>query len=150
MSAAWPATRKSRSARRTTRTQNQGRTSWHWPSLATARGNCRPTETGSTKTSTSSSLRSSPANSRCTTPRPSLSLKGGGDDGDMVVDLPLTLEKIIVERRTHVIHATEQLPASPDDVLLGSLLAEYEKPADKTDEAVRLSRLRMPVASTAP
>src|SRR5436853_2103486 len=44
-------------------------------------------------------------------------------DNDMVIDLPLTLEKIIVERRTHVIHATEQLPASPDDVLLGSLLA---------------------------
>lgn len=73
-----------------------------------------------------------------------------GDEGDMVVDLPLTLEKIIVERRTHVIHATEQLPASPEDVLLGSLLAEYEKPSDKTDEAVRLSRLRMPVPSAPP
>ena len=33
--------------------------------------------------------------------------------GDMVVDLPLTLEKIIVERRTHVIHGTEQLPRRP-------------------------------------
>ena len=66
----------------------------------------------------------------------------GGGDG--IVDLPLTLEKIIVERRTHVIHATEQVPASPDDVLLGGLYAEYERPADKGDEAVRLSRLRMP------
>src|SRR5262245_26936554 len=72
-----------------------------------------------------------------------------GDD-DMVVDLPLTLEKIIVERRTHVIHATEQGPAAPDDVLLGALLAEYEAPADRTDEAVRLSRLLMPLPSTAP
>jgi hypothetical protein len=71
-------------------------------------------------------------------------------DSDMVVDLPLTLEKIIVERRTHVIHATEQWPAAPDDVLLGALLAEYETPADRTDEAVRLSRLRMPVPATAP
>jgi hypothetical protein len=60
------------------------------------------------------------------------------------------LEKIIVERRTHVIHATEQVPAAPDDVLLGSLYAEYEKPADRTDEAVRLSRLRMPVPDTPP
>jgi hypothetical protein len=68
----------------------------------------------------------------------------------MVVDLPLTLDKIIVERRTHVIHATEQLPASPDDVVLGSLFAEYEMPADKTDEAVRLSRLRMPLPAAAP
>jgi hypothetical protein len=74
----------------------------------------------------------------------------GNYQGDLVVDLPLTLEKIIVERRTHVIHATEQLPAAPDDVLLGSLYAEYERPADKTDEAVRLSRLRMSVPNTAP
>ena len=68
----------------------------------------------------------------------------------MVVDLPLTLEKIIVERRTHVIHATEQLPAAPDDVVLGSLHAEYEKAEDKTDEAMRLSRLRMPLPATPP
>jgi hypothetical protein len=74
----------------------------------------------------------------------------GNYRGDMVVDLPLTLEKIIVERRTHVIHATEQLAAAPDDVLLGSLYAEYEKPADRTDEAVRLSRLRMPVPNIPP
>jgi hypothetical protein len=74
----------------------------------------------------------------------------GNHGGDMVVDLPLTLEKIIVERRTHVIHATEQVPAAADDVLLGGLFAEYETPADKTDEAVRLSRLRMPLLATAP
>jgi hypothetical protein len=76
--------------------------------------------------------------------------KHDAGDSDMVVDLPLTLDKIIVERRTHVIHATEQLPASPDDVVLGSLFAEYEMPADKTDEAVRLSRLRMPLPAAAP
>src|SRR5207247_2651920 len=70
--------------------------------------------------------------------------------GDMLVDLPLTLEKIVVERRTHVIHATEQLSAAPDDVLLGSLYAEYEHSADKTDEAVRLSRLQMPLPDIAP
>jgi hypothetical protein len=74
----------------------------------------------------------------------------GNYQGDLVVDLPLTLEKIIVERRTHVIHATEQLSAKPDDVLLGALYAEYERPADKTDEAVRLSRLRMPLPATLP
>lgn len=71
-------------------------------------------------------------------------------DSDMIVDLPLTLEKIIVERRTHVIQATEQVPASADDVVLGSLFVEYEKPTDKTDEAVRLSRLRMPRPANAP
>jgi hypothetical protein len=74
----------------------------------------------------------------------------GNYQGDMVVDLPLTLEKIIVERRTHVIHLTEQREAAPDDVLFGSLYAEYEKPADKTDEAVRLSRLRLAVPNAPP
>jgi hypothetical protein len=70
--------------------------------------------------------------------------------GDGIVDLPLTLEKIIVERRTHVIVGTEQLPASPDDVLLAGLYAEHERPADRTDEAVRLSRLRMPLPAGLP
>jgi len=70
--------------------------------------------------------------------------------GDKIVDLPLQIEKIIVERRTHVIHGTEALPASTDDVLLGDLYAEYAAPQDKTEEAVRLSRLRMPVSGTAP
>src|SRR5262249_18704984 len=62
---------------------------------------------------------------------------GGNYGGDRVVALPLTLEKIIVERRTHVIHATEQIPAPADDVLFGTLHAEYEKPADKADDVVR-------------
>src|SRR5262249_33803650 len=63
----------------------------------------------------------------------------GNYRGDTVVDLPLTLEKVLVERRTHVIHATEQWAAAVDDVLLGTLYAEYEKPAAKTGEAVRRS-----------
>lgn len=70
--------------------------------------------------------------------------------GDAIIDLPLTLEKIIVERRTHVIAGTELQPASPDDVLLGGLHVEYETPADKTDEAIRLSRLRMPLPAAEP
>jgi hypothetical protein len=74
----------------------------------------------------------------------------GNHGGDMVVDLPLTLEKIIVERRTHVIHATDQVPAAADNVVLGSLLAEYEAPADRTEEAVRLSRLRLPLPAALP
>jgi hypothetical protein len=65
--------------------------------------------------------------------------------GDGIVDYPLTLEKIIVERRTHVIAGTELVPASADDVLLGGLYAEYETAADKTPEAVRLCGLRMPL-----
>jgi hypothetical protein len=60
------------------------------------------------------------------------------------------LEKVIVERRTHVLAGTELLPASADDVLLAGLSAEYATAADKTDEAVRLSRLRMPVPAGMP
>ena len=64
--------------------------------------------------------------------------------GDGIVDLPLSLEKIIVERRTHLIKADALLPANPADVLLGDLFAEYETEAEQTDDAVRRSRLRMP------
>jgi hypothetical protein len=63
--------------------------------------------------------------------------------GDGIVDLPLTLEKIIVERRTHVIKLDTLEPANPADVLLGDLYVEYARDADRSEEAVRLSRVRM-------
>ena len=66
------------------------------------------------------------------------------------MDLPLTLEKIIVERRTHVIKLDELLPANPRDVLLGDLFAEYARDADTGAEAVPQSRLRMPIPETMP
>lgn len=69
--------------------------------------------------------------------------------GDGVVDLPLTLEKVIVERRTHVIKADQLIPANPEDVLIGDLLADYERPSDKTEEVIRQSRLRMTQGSGA-
>ena len=63
--------------------------------------------------------------------------------GDGIVDLPLKLEKIIVERRTHVLYVNDVQPADPGDVLLGELLAEYETAFDATKRAVAISRLRM-------
>lgn len=74
----------------------------------------------------------------------------GSYEGDGVVDLPLKLEKIIVERRPKVICGNELVPASPDDVLLGDLYAEYASAADKRDEVVRLSKLRMPLPPGVP
>ncbi|MDO8587933.1 MAG: hypothetical protein Q7T82_12965 [Armatimonadota bacterium] len=65
--------------------------------------------------------------------------------GDGLVDLPLKLEKIIVERRTHAMYVNDPQPARPDDVLLGDLYAEYERPEDRTNDAIRLNRLRIPV-----
>jgi hypothetical protein len=70
---------------------------------------------------------------------------GHSGAGDGIVDLPLTLEKIFVERRTHAMYVNDPQPASPNDILLANLWAEYNRPADKTQEAVRLARLRMPV-----
>lgn len=69
---------------------------------------------------------------------------GGG-----VVNLPLSLEKIIVERRTHAMYVNDPQPTRPDDVLLGDLLAEYATEFDKTGEAVKLSRIRMPAPAGA-
>ncbi len=74
----------------------------------------------------------------------------GSYGGDGVVDLPLKLEKIIVERRPKVIYGNDLVEASSDDVLLGDLNAEYADAADKKDEVVRLSKLRMPVPTGAP
>ncbi len=75
---------------------------------------------------------------------------GNYGEGDGIVDLPLSLEKIIVERRTHVIKVDDLIPANPADVLLADLFAEYETEAHRTDETVRLSRLRMPQPKDAP
>ena len=66
----------------------------------------------------------------------------GGDD---IVDLPLSLESLIVERRTHVMYVDGPEPANPADVLLGDLVAEYDAPAAATEATVAESRLRMPL-----
>ena len=74
----------------------------------------------------------------------------GTVDGDGIVDLPLRLEKIIVERRAHAMYVNDPQPTRPDDVLLADLYAEYGRPEDATAEAIRLSRLRMPVPEGMP
>ena len=66
------------------------------------------------------------------------------DGGDGIVDLPLTLERIIVEQRSHVLYVNDVQPAASDSVMFGKLYGEYASPADATPEAVRVSRLRMP------
>jgi hypothetical protein len=66
------------------------------------------------------------------------------DGGDSIVDLPLTLESIIVEQRTHVLYVNDVQPAAGDSVSFGKLYVEYAVPEDATAEAVRISKLRMP------
>jgi hypothetical protein len=66
------------------------------------------------------------------------------DSGDGVVDLPLALEAIIVEQRTHILYVNDVQPVAGSSVHFGKLYVEYASPADATAEAVRVSRLRMP------
>jgi len=70
---------------------------------------------------------------------------GSMDDGDRVVDLPLTLEKVYVERRPKAMYVNTLEPADPAPVLLGDLLAEYATADDMGEKAIRLSRVTMPL-----
>lgn len=70
---------------------------------------------------------------------------GPYSSGDGNIDLPLKLEKVVVERRTHVMYVDGPEPADRSDVLLGDLFAEYETAADSTPEAVRIAAVRMSV-----
>ncbi len=72
------------------------------------------------------------------------------DGGDGVVDLPLSLEAIIVEQRSHILYVNDVQPAASDTVCFGKLYAEYAAPGDATAEAVRVSRLRMPLPAGVP
>ncbi len=69
--------------------------------------------------------------------------------GDGIVDLPLTLEKVIVERRNAIIYVNDVVETSTKDVLLGSFFAEYEKEEDKGEGVIKLSHIRMEVADVA-
>jgi len=69
----------------------------------------------------------------------------GSHGGNGVVELPLTIEKIFVMRRTHVVYVNDLQPADPSDILLGELIAEYDAPFDATPGAVKLNRVRMPL-----
>ncbi len=72
------------------------------------------------------------------------------DGGDGVVDLPLTLENVIVEQRSHVLYVNDVQPAASASVCLGKLYAEYADPADAKPEAVRQSRLRTTLPAGVP
>jgi hypothetical protein len=71
--------------------------------------------------------------------------KGNGE-----IDLPLKLEKIIVERRTNAMYVNDPQPTKADDVLLGDLNAEYARAEDQSDEVLRLDRVRMVVPTGVP
>jgi hypothetical protein len=72
------------------------------------------------------------------------------DGGDGVVDLPLKLESIIVEQRSHILYVNDIQPVKSNTVHLGKLYVEYATPADATAEAVRVSKLRQPLPKGVP
>jgi len=66
------------------------------------------------------------------------------DGGDDIVDLPVRLEEIIVEQRTHILYVNDVQPVASDTVAFGKMYAEYAAPEDASDAAVKRSQLRMP------
>lgn len=73
-----------------------------------------------------------------------------GDGGDAIVDLPLSLESIIVEQRSHILYVNDVQPAASNQVSLGKVYIEYAMPDDALPEATRLARLRMPLPTGVP
>src|SRR5262249_27552310 len=74
----------------------------------------------------------------------------GSRGDDEIVDLPLTLEKIIVEQRTSALYVNDVQSTASDTVCFGKLYVEYASPEDATSEAVRISKLRMPLPTGVP
>jgi hypothetical protein len=70
--------------------------------------------------------------------------------GDGIVDLPLTLESLIVEQRSHVLYVNDVQPAASAEVALGKLFVEYADAADATPAALALSKLRLPLPKGVP
>lgn len=70
--------------------------------------------------------------------------------GDGIVHLPLRLEKVIVERRSHAMYVNDPQPTGGRDVLLSELYAEYETEADMSERMVQLAQRRMPVPENVP
>jgi hypothetical protein len=63
-----------------------------------------------------------------------------GSEGDGIVDLPLTLNKIIVEMRTDMIYVDEMMPVNDLSIAMDDLMAVYDSPGDVTDQPVKLQR----------
>jgi len=64
--------------------------------------------------------------------------------GDGIVDLPLKIESIIVEQRTHILYVNDVQPVSSDTVCFGKIYVEYDNTEDASSKAVSLSKIRMP------
>jgi hypothetical protein len=59
-------------------------------------------------------------------------------DGDAIVDLPLRLQRVIIESRPMMIYVNDMLRVADASLELDDLTAEYENDADQTDAPVKL------------
>lgn len=73
----------------------------------------------------------------------------GAYGGDSVVDYPLAIEKIYVERREDVMYVNSLEKASPQAVELGDLYVEYESAGDMAKTPLRI-KMPPPPTNTAP
>lgn len=69
----------------------------------------------------------------------------GASGGDNVVDLPLSLEKVFIERRPKAMYVNSLEACSDAPVELGNIMVEYENAFDMGAGAVELSKVRIPV-----
>ncbi len=85
-----------------------------------------------------------PSNAPYDTFREASSHSWGCSGGDGIVDLPLILEKIFIERRPKAMYVNtlEKTDASP--VEFGNLYAEYDSEFNRMPAAVAQSKIRMP------
>lgn len=68
----------------------------------------------------------------------------GSSGGDGIVDLPLSLEKIFVERRPKAMYVNSLEATNTAPVEFGDMMIEYEKAGDMGMDAVKFSQVRMP------
>lgn len=66
------------------------------------------------------------------------------DGGDNIVDLPLSLDRMIIEQRSHILYVNDVQPVASNAVCFGKMFVEYAKPEDSKPTSVTASRLRMP------
>jgi hypothetical protein len=68
----------------------------------------------------------------------------GSSEGDGIVDLPLKIEKIMIERRPQAMYVNSLEKTNPQPVELANMYAEYADKSDMGKEVVELSKIRMP------
>ena len=68
----------------------------------------------------------------------------GSSEGDGIVDLPLKLEKIMIERRPKAMYVNSLEKTDTKPVELANMYAEYADKSDMDKQVIELSKIKMP------